>query len=227
MHKTLAFSLAIAMSGSTFAQSTGDVMASKPYSAYVQDAQGAITHSGEGLCWRTSYWTPADAVLGCDGDLVPPVASEIAPPIEPPKPPTPAPQPVLAPPPTPCDFTLTLQSDETFSFSSAQLGTAAKADLSRQLHDKMTKCVHVDSMVITGYTDRLGSDAYNQALSEKRASAVAEFLRKIGINDPIEQHGMGKAGEIKSCENVKIYKKLVNCLAPNRRVDIAVHGNGG
>ncbi|RYE76240.1 MAG: OmpA family protein, partial [Oxalobacteraceae bacterium] len=77
---TLMLAATAAMAGSAFAQSappyapvTTDVMANKPYSAYVQDARGVIVRDPFGLCWRTGYWTPADAVPGCDAPLcVPP-----------------------------------------------------------------------------------------------------------------------------------------------------------
>ena len=70
---TLMLAASAAMAGSAFAQSappyaplTTDIQANKPYSAYVQDARGVIARNPFGLCWRTGYWTPADAVPGCD-----------------------------------------------------------------------------------------------------------------------------------------------------------------
>jgi hypothetical protein len=45
---------------------TTDIKAPTPYSGYVQDARGVIARDPFGLCWRTGYWTPADAVPGCD-----------------------------------------------------------------------------------------------------------------------------------------------------------------
>jgi OOP family OmpA-OmpF porin len=62
----LAASAVVAMS----AQAQTDIKASTPNSAYAQAANGTIVRSGTGLCWRTGYWTPADAVPGCDGALV-------------------------------------------------------------------------------------------------------------------------------------------------------------
>src|SRR5476649_5815 len=49
-----------------FAPVTQDIKAATPKSAYVQDARGVIARDPFGLCWRTGYWTPADAVPGCD-----------------------------------------------------------------------------------------------------------------------------------------------------------------
>lgn len=223
MHKTLALTVAIAMSGSALAQSTTDVLAKTPYSAYLQDGRGVIVRSNSGLCWRTNYWTPADAVLGCDGDLVPPVVSAIAPPIAPSMPVperiVPAPLPVIR-----CDFSLTLKSDQTFNFNSVVLSTAAKNLIDTQFRSRLASCAHVDGIVVTGYTDRLGSDTYNQVLSEARASVVAEYLRSSGVKDSIEQRGLGKRQELATCEGITSHKKLVDCLAPNRRVEIEVRG---
>lgn len=224
MQKTIAFSIAIALSGSALADSVTDIKANTPYSAYLQDSRGVIVRSNTGLCWRTNYWTPADAVQGCDGDLVPPIANVIAPPIVQAQ--AAAPEPVAPPPtrPVPCNFSMTLGSDETFTFNSSVLSPAAKAALNTQFRSKIASCVRVDKIVVTGYTDRIGSDSYNQALSESRASAVAEYLNGLGVATPIDRHGMGKQHELKSCEGVKIHKKLIECLAPNRRVEIEVQG---
>ncbi len=223
MHKTLALTLAIAMSGTALAQSTTAVLAKTPYSAYLQDGRGVIVRSNSGLCWRTNYWTPADAVLGCDGDLVPPIAVEIAPPIAPstPKPEriVPAPLPVIR-----CDFSLTLKSDQTFNFNSVILSTAAKNLIDTQFRSKLASCPNIESIVVSGYTDRLGSDNYNQVLSEARASVVAEYLRNSGVKETIGQRGFGKRQELVTCDGITNHKKLVDCLAPNRRVEIEVHG---
>ena len=54
-----------------YAPVTQDIKAATPKSAYVQDARGVIARDPFGLCWRTGYWTPADAVPGCDQILNP------------------------------------------------------------------------------------------------------------------------------------------------------------
>jgi OOP family OmpA-OmpF porin len=225
---TLAFATAIAVSATVpaLAQTTTDIMAKTPYSAYLQDSRGAIVRSGTGMCWRTSSWTPADAVLGCDGDLVPPVANLIAPPIvlqtteqQPVFNAAPAPQPAV-----PCDFSFTLESDQTFSFNSAVLSASAKKRIDEQLHNKLATCIRVDKIIISGYTDHLGSDQFNQNLSAKRAEAVAQYLERSGVNSPIEQRGLGKQQELKACKGIKLLKNLIDCLAPNRRVEVEVKG---
>ncbi len=65
----LAASSAIAQTAPTappFTPVTTDIKAATPHSAYVQDARGIVARNPNGLCWRTGYWTPADAIQGCD-----------------------------------------------------------------------------------------------------------------------------------------------------------------
>src|SRR6478609_6521355 len=64
---------------SALSQTATDIKASTNQSAYTQDSRGIIARSPFGLCWRMGYWTPADAVIGCDGELVPPIAKPTAP----------------------------------------------------------------------------------------------------------------------------------------------------
>jgi OOP family OmpA-OmpF porin len=222
----IAATIAVSTSGSALAQTATEIMAKTPYSAYLQDSRGAIVHSGAGMCWRTSNWTPADAVLGCDGDLLPPVVDAIAPPIVQQ---SAAPQPIVtaAPAPllvTPCDFSFTLESDQTFKFNSAELSASAKGRIDDLIHNKFAACGHVDKIIVSGYTDHLGSDQSNQSLSLKRAAAVAAYFEQSGIRAPIEQRGMGKQQELKACKGIRLLHKLIECLAPNRRVEIDVKG---
>ncbi len=222
----LAFALTAALPTLAHAQASNDIKANTPYSAYVQNSSGTIVKSGTGLCWHTNYWTPADAVIGCDGELVSPIPNPIAPPLvgpnSIPSPPPPSPPPA----PKPCDFTFVLKADETFNFDNAKLSEAAKHGLDTDFRSKLAACAQVTSVAVTGYTDRLGTDAYNQKLSQKRAETVADYLKSIGIAGAIEQRGLGKANEVEPCAGVKGEKKLIKCLAPNRRVTIEVHGLG-
>ena len=59
--------------------------------AYGSEAAGQVVRSGFGLCWRTGYWTPAQAIEACDPDLVPKPAPRAAEPVRAPAPPPPAP----------------------------------------------------------------------------------------------------------------------------------------
>jgi len=172
------------------------------------------------LCWRTGTWPPADAVAGCDGDLVPPVANPIAPPIAGSAPQAPTPVPV----PQPCDFSVTLGSDESFAFNKALLSSAAKKRIDGEVMNKLANCAKIDALVVTGHADRLGSQQYNQKLSEKRAAAVAAYLKNKGIRAEAQTIGAGKTQPLKACNEKLTHRQLIECLAPNRRVVIEARG---
>jgi OmpA-OmpF porin, OOP family len=79
-------------------------------------------------------------------------------------------------------------------------------------------------MDVIGFTDRLGSGHYNQALSEARAATVREYLVSKGIPaERISASGRGMSSPIVECTQQSL-KALVECLAPNRRVEIVVSG---
>lgn len=210
------------------AQAASAVMATEGSSAYVQDARGVVIRSADGLCWRTGYWTPADAVRGCDGELVPPIVSPAAPKIVPPAPLAEAspPAPALAPSSVAkrCDFSVTFKADETFAFNKAGLSEAAKKRIDTDVVDRLGNCAKIGIILITGHTDRLGSHRYNQKLSEKRADAVARQLATQGVTANIETLGAGKTQALQACSEKSRRAQLLECLASDRRVVIEVQG---
>lgn len=84
-------------------------------------------------------------------------------------------------------------------------------------------------ITITGYTDRIGSNAANMKLSIKRAEVVKDYLvESAGIPaDKISARGAGESSPMTrpgECKGNKATKKLVACLAPDRRVEVEVTG---
>ncbi|KWF20847.1 hypothetical protein WT56_29715 [Burkholderia pseudomultivorans] len=79
-------------------------------------------------------------------------------------------------------------------------------------------------VVVTGYTDRLGTDMHNAALSEARARTVRDMLIEAGIDGgKIRTLGRGAAHPVVACTGIESRDALVNCLQPNRRVEIEIH----
>jgi len=75
-------------------------------------------------------------------------------------------------------------------------------------------------VMVTGHTDRIGSEAYNQKLSEQRANKVKDYLVSQGIDaGRLQAVGKGESEPVVDCKGIR-GKQLVECLAPNRRVVI-------
>ncbi|OCA54181.1 porin OmpA [Photorhabdus namnaonensis] len=141
-----------------------------------------------------------------------------------------APAPVVVPTPAPAPIVenkrFTLRSDVLFEFASSELKTEGKHSLD-QLY---TELANIDpnqgKVLVLGYTDRIGKDVYNQKLSQKRAQSVVDYLVSKGIPaSSISAEGHGKANPVTGSTCDKIRKpNLINCLAPDRRVEIEIQG---
>mgnify|MGYP000629656755 CR=1 FL=1 len=84
--------------------------------------------------------------------------------------------------------------------------------------------VAVRVMLTMAGTDRIGTEAYNQKLSERRADAVRDYLVSKGVDKAkIEALGLGEKQPVVTCDQ-KNLKQLIECLQPNRRVEIEVFG---
>jgi OOP family OmpA-OmpF porin len=140
-----------------------------------------------------------------------------APPVAAPPPPPPAPP--APPPPPPARFEkISLSATELFAFDSAKLNpNQPKLD---EIATVLNNNSGIDNVTITGYTDRIGSDKYNQGLSEKRANSVKEYLVAKGVAaSRLNAVGKGKANPVVTCDNKK-RADLIKCLEPNRRVEV-------
>ncbi len=136
--------------------------------------------------------------------------------------PEPAPIPVAEPAPVCVDQvdTVTIGAEKLFGFDKADLKAAGKAELDSAA-EKIKANPSITNVLVTGHTDRLGSFAYNQKLSEKRAMQVAEYLAAQGVSsDILVATGRGESVPLVACEGVKGRKALIECLQPNRRVTL-------
>jgi OOP family OmpA-OmpF porin len=134
----------------------------------------------------------------------------------------PAPKPAAAPKPG----ALTLGASELFGFNQATLTPQGRKKLDSEVIERSRR-EYSDIKVINvnGHTDRIGPAEANQKLSQRRADAVKAYLVAKGF-DPakIDTYGFGKTMPVKSCPAVKERKALIECLAPNRRVEIEIQG---
>jgi len=126
-----------------------------------------------------------------------------------------------------CDAAVTFRDQETFAFDRFNLTSAAKARLDGDVIGRLATCASVSAIVIEGHADRIGSQQYNQKLSERRADSVKGYLVDKGVDrTKIDTIGMGKTLPAKFCPDVKKRSELITCLAPNRRAVIAIKGPG-
>ena len=198
----------------------GATVAQAQERVYVIDQRDVVAKSGFGLCWRTGYWTPAAAAKDpagceCDKDLLPKEVCE-------PAKPAPA-APVAAP--KPAGEKITVAADALFDFNKATLRPEGKAKLD-ELVGK-AKAIKLEVILVVGHTDRIGSDAYNQKLSEKRAAAVKEYLVAKGIEaNRVYTEGKGEKQPVTGdkCKGNAKTKALIDCLQPDRRADIEIIG---
>ena len=189
-----------------------NIQAKTPTSAYVQDSRGVIVRDPFGLCWRTGYWTPADAVPGCDGEIAKPAPAPVV--AAPAPAPTPAPPP--PPPPAPVSEKVTFAADAFFDFDKSVLKPEGKA----KLNDLASKLqgMNLEVIIAVGHTDSIGTDAYNQKLSVRRAEAVKAYLVSKGIEaNRVYTEGKGEKQPVAD-------NKTAAGRAKNRRVEIEVVG---
>lgn len=115
-----------------------------------------------------------------------------------------------------------LSADALFAFDKSELSPAGRRtldDLASELKGQGDK---LHSVRIAGYTDRLGGEAYNQALSQRRAESVKAYLVEQGVPaSRISAEGFGKAQQVKECADGP-RAQLIACLAPNRRVEVKI-----
>ena len=84
--------------------------------------------------------------------------------------------------------------------------------------------INLEVVIAIGHADLIGSTAYNQKLSVRRAEAVKAFLVSKGIEaNRVYTEGKGETQPVKACPGLK-GKALIDCLYPNRRVELEVIG---
>jgi OOP family OmpA-OmpF porin len=216
--------------GSIGAQAKDVVVDGKGDIPYVIDGRNVVARSGADLCWRTGYWSPGAAASAMAGQF--PAGCECDPDVVPKDKCTP-PAPVAAVTPTPAapapaTKSIILSAKALFDFDKAVLKPEGKAAIDTEVLAKLPEFGPLSMVTVSGHTDRLGSAQYNQALSEKRAEAVKNYLVAKGVRaDIIETYGFGKTQPVPgvSCSDSLGRAKLIACLEPHRRVVIEVKGS--
>ena len=178
------------------------------------DSQGAAVKDGQGACVVTSGIVHPD----CAGVKAP--APRPAEPAKPAAPAAPAAPTAPGTPPRPAPASVkqavVIQADALFDFDKSVL----RPDGRKSIDDALAKLrgVDVEMVIATGHTDSVGSDAYNQKLSERRAAAVKDYLVSKGIPAAkITTIGKGESQPVATNKTAEGRQK-------NRRVDIEFKG---
>jgi OOP family OmpA-OmpF porin len=178
------------------------------------DGMPVINGTNE-LCWRDSNWTPGTAYPGCDGAAKPPPPPPPPAPVAvPPPPPPPAPPP--APAAKPAAQKVTYAADTFFDFDKSVIKPEGKAKLDDLV--SKTKGINLEVIIAVGHTDSVGSEVWNQGLSERRANAVKDYLVSKGIEkNRVYTEGKGEKNPIAT-------NSTAEGRAKNRRTEIEVVG---
>lgn len=133
-----------------------------------------------------------------------------------------------APQPQPQVQRINLAADALFRFnghSAREMLPQGQATLDELAGKITSQAASVDSIAITGHTDRLGSEQYNQALGLKRAETVRDYLQSKGVAAPISVASAGKSQPVTTdCVGNRATAQLKACLQPDRRVTVDITG---
>ncbi|MGZ5099057.1 MAG: OmpA family protein [Usitatibacter sp.] len=201
---TLGCAMALA-AGSAFANVTPNL----------QDSSGAAVKDGSGACVVTS----GQVLPECAGVKTAPAPAPAAParPAAPAAPAAPtAPAPAARPAPSSVRAAVVIQADALFDFDKSVVRPDGKKSIDEAL--AKLRGVDLEMVIATGHTDSIGTDAYNQKLSERRAAAVKDYLVSKGIpGSKITTIGKGESQPVATNKTAEGRQK-------NRRVDIEFKG---
>lgn len=193
---------------------SGTAMASEAHTKHgytVSSQSQEVVRNSYGECWKNTYFDKAtQGRIEC-GDAV---AVEQAPEY--------------------AEETVSLSAKTLFGFDKDVLRVEAQENLNA-LAQRLSNA-NVQTVRVEGHTDFMGSEQYNQNLSERRANVVANYLVNRGVAaSKISAAGLGEsqAQMTAACEAevAKLGKKvskakrraaLIACIEPDRRVDVKI-----
>ena len=221
---SIAVSCALALGAFGTARAETDPATTK----YLTDQRDGVVKSGYGLCWHSDFGPPPVSTAECDPNFVAPPSAAVESAPQPVVETVPEPVAVVQAPqaaPIPVPERMSLDADTLFDFDKSELRPAGRSALDDFV--ARIKAINPEMIMAAGYTDRLGTDDYNQRLSERRVLAVKTYLVSLGIEpNRVQTQGKGeadpitKAGDCLGAESASV----IACLQPDRRVEIEVKG---
>jgi OmpA-OmpF porin, OOP family len=195
--------------GATFALAAGSAFAD--VQPVLTDSEGHAVRDGSGQCVLTS-----GVILPECGAPAPVAPVAVPAPAAPAAPEAPAPVEPAKPAPSSVRQTVVIQADALFDFDKS----VVRADGKRSIDEALAKLngIDLEMVIATGHTDSIGTNAYNQKLSERRAAAVKQYLESKGIaGSKITTIGKGETQPVATNKTAAGRQK-------NRRVDIEFKG---
>lgn len=141
-----------------------------------------------------------------------------------------APPTLAATPPSPPNpKRVSFSADSLFAFDSAEIQPKGKQGLDQFAND--LRGARYSTISVTGHTDAIGSESYNQQLSQKRADVVKAYLvktadipfAKISANGVGETQPITQPGDCPVKNKQRLSKERIACLQADRRVDVEVN----
>jgi len=121
-------------------------------------------------------------------------------------------------------ITVHFSADALFGFDQATLRPEAIRELDQFL--SQIRNTQIERIRVVGHTDRLGSEAYNLDLSQRRAQAVSAYLVRGGVPaTSVSSTGAGESSPVTApgdCRGNRATPSLIACLQPDRRVEVEV-----
>lgn len=122
---------------------------------------------------------------------------------------------------------VSLSADALFGSNQSVVQQQGQNDLDR--FSQQLGGATYESISVEGHTDRMGSDAFNQRLSDARAASVKDYLVIHGRIDPARISATGLSERqpvtaVADCPDSLSRARLIDCLQPDRRVEIEVTG---
>lgn len=196
----------IALTFSMLAPVASFAAANQNTDGYLTDTYGHVVPSGTGLCWRTSSYSSSTSHSDCDGVKVAEVMPAVVPvSIQDEVVAAPSPEAIKA-----------VSETILFAFDSSTI-KPDQADKLDGIILSLGKDINMYTLHVTGHADPVGTNSYNQKLSEKRTQAVSAYLKNRGVDSTtLHTVSKGESEPLVSCTG-----KTPNvCNQPNRRVQI-------
>ena len=108
-----------------------------------------------------------------------------------------------------------------FDFNKATITADSQKKLNT-LAENLKADTQIVEAKIFGYADRIGSENYNDKLSQERATNVKEYLEKHGFSNSrvTETRWLGETVPVTECASDLARKALIQCLSKDRRVEV-------